>query len=152
MVLDIKYRFFFYGLHGYFDEIVFTSLHDFFLEKADWRFPGHSSLYAFFIYGIASLVVEHFYLRYLKGKSLLLRSIIWTLFGFSWEYAAGFILRQFDACPWDYSHKPWNLHGLITLDYGPLWLCLSLYQEKITDFFLNVNVGHCGSCLKTKAS
>ena len=140
MVLETKYRFYFYGLHGFFDEIMFTSIHDYIFIKKDLSLPGHSSPYSFFTYGIASLVIEWLYLTYLKGYNILLRAFVYVLFSFSWEYAVGLLLRQFNACPWDYSHKPYNLHGLITLDYAPLWIIACLYQEVLTRFFLTVNV------------
>eukprot|EP00111_Clytia_hemisphaerica_P010300 TCONS_00030132-protein len=140
-MLELKYRFYFYGLHGFFDEIMFTSIHDYFLLHQDISLPGHSSPYSFFTYGLASLIIEWLYLSHLKDKfHITLRSLIYVVFAFSWEYTTGLMLRQFNACPWDYSHKPYNLHGLITLDYAPLWIIACLYQEVLTNFFLKVNI------------
>ena len=138
-MLDVKYRFYFYGLHGFFDEIMFTSIHDFFLVKKDFSLPGHSSPHSFFTYGFASLIVEWLYLNVLKKYHIVFRAFIYVVFAFSWEYLTGLTLRQFNACPWDYSHKPYNLHGLITLDYAPLWIGACLYQEVLTNFFSKTN-------------
>ena len=45
-------RFFFYGLHGLFDEIVFTALFDLFLHPhGNAHLKGYSTIYSFFIYG-----------------------------------------------------------------------------------------------------
>ena len=134
-MLQTQYRFYFYGMHGFLDEIMFTSIHDYFLVKKDLSLPGHSSPYSFFTYGFASLIVEWLYLNVLRKSNILLRSLVYVVFAFSWEYLAGWTLQQFDACPWNYSHKPYNLHGLITLDYAPLWIGACLYQEVLTNFF-----------------
>ena len=58
-------RIFLYGLHGFFDEIVFTSLFNFVESNfLDWKFRGHSSLWSFFQYGFGSFVVEQMYLTW----------------------------------------------------------------------------------------
>ena len=44
---------------------------------------------------------------------------------------SGTLLRKVDACPWDYSNTPFNIKGLIRLDYAPLWFCAGLLFEKI---------------------
>ena len=134
MAIPWYYRFYFYGIHGFFDEILFTSLHDFFLLEKDYRLKGQSSLHVFYMYGLASLQVEHLYLNYLKCKyGLLTRCIVYCLYGFSWEFLIGLILSCFSACPWDYSDHKYNLMGLITLEYGPLWVLCCLVQELFSD-------------------
>ena len=135
------YRLYFFGLHGFFDEIVFTSLHDFIFEDRDIRLRGHSSLYSFLIYGLGSLQCEYIYFRYLKNRvGLLGRSFFYVFFGFSWEFFTGLLLSSISACPWDYSHKPYNVMGLITLDYAPLWIMAGWMQEAISDFLSKVRI------------
>ena len=68
---------------------------------------------------------------------------LYVVIAFSWEFTTGLILRQFDACPWDYSHYPYNFMGLITLEYAPGWLFLAFLQVcryKTDERFKNVLV------------
>ena len=37
------------------------------------------------------------------------------------EYASGAWLKEKNMCPWDYSQCRANIHGLIRLDFAPLW-------------------------------
>lgn len=65
MAVNVWLRLFFYGLHGFFDEILFTSLFNFVESNfQDLRFRGHSSLWSFFMYGFGSFVIERLYLSW----------------------------------------------------------------------------------------
>lgn len=156
MALNVWLRIFFYGLHGFFDEIVFTSSIDFITSGfKDWTLKGHTSLWAFFIYGLCSYSVECMYL-YLKKNtniSMPIRGLIYVVWVYMWEFSWGFVLRMFNACPWDYSHMKWNLYGLITLQYFPFWYLASLYQEILTDYLMSLNKGEssCDNCGGEKA-
>eukprot|EP00112_Aurelia_sp_Birch-Aquarium-sp1_P005303 Seg16.7 transcript_id=Seg16.7/GoldUCD/mRNA.D3Y31 product="Transmembrane protein 229B" protein_id=Seg16.7/GoldUCD/D3Y31 len=132
--LSLLHRFFFYGLHGFFDEIVFTSVHDFVLVKPEYALRGHSSLWSFPIYGIGSLLVEYTYRRIYPKTNIVLRGLIYVLIAFSWEFTTGLILKQFSACPWDYTHKDYDFMGLITIDYAPFWCFAGLYEEYLVEF------------------
>jgi len=46
------------------------------------------------------------------------------------EYVTGALLvALIGRCPWDYSSSPWNVNGLIRLDYAPFWwMCGWLYE------------------------
>ena len=58
MAVSVWLRMLFYGVHGFFDEILFTSLFNFVESNfQDWRFRGHSSLLSFFMYGFGSFVI-----------------------------------------------------------------------------------------------
>lgn len=46
-------------------------------------------------------------------------------------YSVGLALRQYGACPWDYSERSYNLLGLITLEYFPAWYLASLLTEQL---------------------
>ena len=65
------------------------------------------------------------------GVPLFLRALIYTIWTFAWEFSTGYVLRLFNGCPWDYG--PWftyNIMGLITLEYAPLWYIGSILCEK----------------------
>ena len=47
------------------------------------------------------------------------------------EYISGRLLKNKDMCPWDYSGVPLQCHGVIRLDYAPLWFTAGLIFEKI---------------------
>lgn len=151
MALNVWLRLFFYGIHGFFDEIVFTSTVDFIASGfTDWTMKGHSSLWSFFIYGLCSYTVECMYL-YLKTNTnipMAIRGVLYVLWVYTWEFCCGLVLRKFNACPWDYSHMSWNLCGLITLQYFPFWYLASLYQEILTDYLMSIKTGDilCSSC------
>ena len=45
---------------------------------------------------------------------------------------AAFIgLKKKNWCPWDYGDAPLNIHGVIRLDYAPLWLLAGLFFEHV---------------------
>ena len=135
MALTLLHRFLFFGLHGLLDEIVFTSFHDFILVRPDYALRGHSSVWSFFIYGSGSLLVEYMYKRYcLRNLSIFIRGIAYISIAFFWEFSTGLFLKQFSACPWDYTHKDFDFMGLITLDYAPFWCLAGFYQEYLTEF------------------
>lgn len=95
-------------------------------------FAGDSNIWSLPIYGISGLVMEKMADKMLtKGVPMLLRGVIYLTWIYFWEYSTGFLLRSMDACPWDYSHYEYSIDGLITLEYGPLWLIGSLIMEKV---------------------
>ena len=141
MAVNAWLRIFLYGLHGFFDEIVFTSLFNFVESNfLDWKFRGHSSLWSFFQYGFGSFVVEQMYLTW-KDKWYLpmpVRGVLYVIWVYLWEFSWGVVLRHFNACPWDYSNRQWNVYGLITLQYFPVWYVASLYQELLSGYLLTL--------------
>ena len=134
-------RFYFYGIQGFCDEIVFTAFFDFFHEK-QWTLKGHSAISSFFIYGSCSFLVERLYvfLYYKHGVRWYWRLPLYLCICYTWEFCMGSILRLFDACPWDYSHYTYNFKGLITLEYAPGWLFLSWAQDVMADYLLRLRV------------
>ncbi|KAF4520919.1 hypothetical protein B566_EDAN008894 [Ephemera danica] len=64
------------------------------------------------------------------GLILPLRGVIYLAWIYSWEFSTGLVLRTVGACPWDYSDLPYNVGGLITLVYAPLWIILALVMER----------------------
>uniref|UniRef100_A0A9L0IEH9 Transmembrane protein 229B n=1 Tax=Equus asinus TaxID=9793 RepID=A0A9L0IEH9_EQUAS len=122
-------RWYLYAIHGYFCEVMFTAAWEF-VVNLNWKFPGVTSVWALFIYGTSILIVERMYLR-LRGRCpLLVRCLIYTLWTYLWEFTTGYILRQFNACPWDYSQFDFDFMGLITLEYAVPWFCGALIVEQ----------------------
>lgn len=132
-------RFLFFGMHGFLDEVLFTSVFNL-VEKSDRTLSGHTSLWSFLMYGSCSFVVEKLYLHlhFSRGWGTCRRLPIYICFIYTWEFSWGLVLRQFDACSWDYSHYPHNFMGLITLLYLPGWVCLSLYQDVLSNVLLRI--------------
>ncbi|KAM4664175.1 transmembrane protein 229B isoform 1-T1 [Discoglossus pictus] len=123
-------RWYLYAIHGYFCEVMFTAAWDF-VVNYNWKFPGVTSVWALFIYGTSILIVEKMYL-YLKDRcNIFIRCFIYTLWTYTWEFTTGFILRQFNACPWDYSQFDFDFMGLITLEYAIPWYCAAFMMEQL---------------------
>lgn len=123
-------RWYIYAIHGYFCEVMFTAAWEF-VVHFNWKFPGVTSVWALFIYGTSIMVVEKMYI-FLKDKcSTLTRCVLYTLWTYVWEFSTGFILQQFNACPWDYSSFEYDFMGLITLEYAAAWFCGSFLAEKM---------------------
>ncbi|XP_061115848.1 transmembrane protein 229b [Conger conger] len=128
--LTVLSRWYLYAIHGYFCEVMFTAAWEFAAHR-NWKFPGVTSVWALFIYGTCILIVEHMYLR-LRGRCpTLLRCLIYTLWTYLWEFGTGLLLRQFNACPWDYSQFQYNFMGLITAEYALPWFCASFIVERL---------------------
>ncbi|CAG12080.1 unnamed protein product [Tetraodon nigroviridis] len=132
-------RFLFFGMHGFLDEVLFTSVFSL-VEKSDWSLRGHTSLWSFLMYGSCSFVVEKLYLHlhFGRGWGPCRRLPLYICFVYTWEFSWGLLLRQFDACSWDYSHYSHHVMGLITLLYLPAWLGLSLYQDVLSNVLLRI--------------
>ena len=124
-------RFYFWGVHGMFGEVLFTATWEHIVSR-ELHLKGFSSLWSFFNYGLGTLMAEayHEFLVALKVP-LIIRLVIYVLLLYVWEFTAGMILRQFEACPWDYSQFDYNFMGLVTLEYAPFWLIATSYFELI---------------------
>uniref|UniRef100_A0A8C2ZV67 Transmembrane protein 229A n=1 Tax=Cyclopterus lumpus TaxID=8103 RepID=A0A8C2ZV67_CYCLU len=134
-------RFLFFGMHGFLDEVIFTSIFNL-VEKSDRTLSGHTSLWSFLMYGSCSFVVEKLYLHlhFNRGWGILWRLPIYICFIYTWEFSWGLFLRQFGACSWDYSHYPHNFMGLVTLLYLPGWAGISLYQDVLSNVMLRIKL------------
>lgn len=124
-------KFYLYGLQGIFTEVMYTCIYDSIAQKS-WKFTGVSSFWAFVIYAISHVVVEKMSKHLIKSKiPLVIRGVVYVMWTYIWEFSAGFILIQFDACPWNYDFF-YNFMGLITLEYAPLWYIGCLFAELVT--------------------
>jgi uncharacterized membrane protein len=109
--------FFICGLTGWCMEILFTSLGG--LLRGDLLLNGHTSIWMFPIYGLAA-VIGPLSVR-LRHWPVLLRGCFYGAGIMLVEFISGSILRLFSLCPWDYSKTPYNISGLVRLDYFPVF-------------------------------
>lgn len=114
------------GMYGWCIEILWTGLHS--LMKHDPKLTGVSSLRMFPIYGMASLLAP--LSRLLKRFRTVTRGLIYMVCIFFVEYTSGMYLKKRNCCPWDYSDAPFQINGVIRLDYAPLWFLTGLFYEK----------------------
>ena len=115
------------GILGWCLEITFTALHS--LQQRKFTLQGTTSLWMFPIYGCAAFIGP--LSRLLQKKHPLFRGNLYMLGIFLVEFSTGLLLKKKDWCPWDYSDSPLNIHGVIRLDYAPLWLLAGLFFEHI---------------------
>lgn len=115
------------GILGWCLEILFTSLAS--LRRREPTLKGNTSLYMFPIYGMAAFLAP--VCRFLRGKPLLLRGLIYAILLFGAEYVTGTVLDKKTLCPWDYSRCRWNVRRFIRLDFLPYWFITGLLFEKI---------------------
>ncbi|XP_061896005.1 transmembrane protein 229b-like [Entelurus aequoreus] len=128
--LTAQSRWYLYVIHGYFCKVMSMAAWEFAVQS-DWKFPGVTSLWTLFIYGTCILVMERIYL-YLRGQChVLVRCLIYTLWTYMWELSTGLLLRQFHACPWDYSAFRYNFMGLIAAEYAVPCFCASFVVERL---------------------
>ena len=125
-------RLYIYAIHGFVTEVLFTAAWQV-AVGIDWKLPGNTSVWSLPIYGVSTLVVERLYVALQRrGCPLLGRAVVYTLWTYAWELSTGFVLRQFDACPWDYSAFSGALFsGLITLEYALLWFIGGIVAERV---------------------
>lgn len=120
-------RYFLYGLLGWILEILWTGLES--LISGDLRLMGFTNLWMFFIYGSAVFLEPlHDFISEWRWP---VRGFIWL--GIIWgiEYFSGlFLFGLFGVFPWHYT-GPLNIHGLITLEFAPVWFVAGLLFEKI---------------------
>lgn len=138
-MLPWKQRFYFWGVHGIFIEVVFTSLWKWY-ESGDLTLTGHSSLWSFLIYGLGTfLIAEPVYFYLINHQiSLIFRVMAYVMITYTWEFSWGVLLKSFGANSWDYSHYNYNLYGVITLEYTPFWVICSLVFEFIMSLMTGV--------------
>ena len=132
-------RLYFWGVHGIFAEVVFTGIWEF-VVSGNWRLVGVSSIWSFLIYGLGTfLMAEPGYSLLLSLKvPLLLRCLCYVIFTYTWEFSCGLLLDCFEARSWDYSAFTYNVKGLITMEYIPVWFFAGLYFEMIMSFMRSV--------------
>ena len=89
-----------------------------------WR--GHSHWSMFFVGGSCFHLIGEIGKR-LKGRSLALIGTACSAAVTVVEYVSGCLVNRFwKLGVWDYSQRPFNLHGQVCLLYSALWGVLSL--------------------------
>ena len=123
----LKRNFLLCGSLGWCLEVFWTGMHS--LLSGEATMTGESSLLMFPIYGCAALIKPIY--KKIASFPVLLRGSLYTGGIFLIEYISGSILKYFHMCPWDYSSSPWQFHGVILIDYAPVWFFTGLFFEKI---------------------
>lgn len=118
------------GLTGWCIEIFFTAITSKdFKGKHNKKLEGHSSIWMFPIYGIASVIGE-IYPRIAKWPKLL-RAFLYGLCFFIVEFMSGKFLTRLGVCPWCYDGCRYSVEGVIRLDFLPLWMVVGMLYEHI---------------------
>ena len=130
-------RFIIYGLLGWCLEVVWTGVGS--LLTGDVSLTARTYLWMFPIYGSAILFEPvHDTIRLWTVWE---RGTVWIILCFAVEYLTGWMLREtLGTIPWDYSQAILNIHGLIRLDYAPVWFAAGLLFEKIHDYLVRVRL------------
>lgn len=107
-------HFLIYGVFGWCAEILWTACHDFMTGyRVDPVEPIHNAL---------------------RHHPWPLRGLVWMVLIFVIEFLSGWLLRRLTGrCPWDYACVSTNIHGLVRLDYAPLWFIFGLLLEHLHD-------------------
>jgi Putative ABC-transporter type IV len=112
-------------------EVAFTATAT--LRARDPGLRGHSYLWMFPIYGLVYPLFAWSW-PLVGGWPVVLRCALYVLAAYVVEYTSGWLLRRATgSCPWEVSYRasPWGVHGLIRLDYAPLWLGVALLFERL---------------------
>ena len=115
------------GVCGWCLELLWTGFLSF--RRRDRKLTGHSSLWMFPIYGMASFLRP--LSKLLEKSAFWLRGFIYTGAIFCTEYLTGRFLKKRGCCPWDYSGSRFQIDGVIRLDYAPLWFFCGLLFEHL---------------------
>ncbi len=118
-------------------EIVWTGLTQF--NAKSKNLMGHTSLWMFFIYGLAVLIMEPLH-NLIADQNWFLRGCVWTSVIFAIEFLTGSILRFFGIEAWYYTGE-FSIMGLIRIDYAPVWFAVGLIFERLHSLLISYNVG-----------
>ena len=123
-------RFAAYAAVGWCAELVWTRLAHLHRPR---RGDGVPSAWMLPVYGLAQPLWEPVH-EALRARPLLVRALAYSAGFLVVEYASGRVLRAaVGEAPWDYSHAPLHLHGLIRADYAPVWAAAGLALEPLHD-------------------
>lgn len=92
---------------------------------------GHTYLWMLPIYGGGCMLFELAH-AVVASYPWMVRGAIYMVGCFIFEYATGWMIKMISGTiPWDYSERRWHVHGLIRLDYAPLWFLFGLLLERV---------------------
>ncbi len=120
-------QFMLFGMLGWCMEVVWTGLGS--AIKRDFRLVANTSIWMFFIYGLAAFLGP--IARLVAPYPLIFRGGVYVICIFAAEYITGSLLKHFGICPWDYSKARLNINGVIRLDYAPVWFAVGLIMEQM---------------------
>ena len=129
-------HFLLYGIFGWCAEIVWTAAGAAVAaltagRRIDARLMGHTYLWMFPIYGGGGLLFELAH-RSVAAWPWPARGLAYMLGCFTVEYGSGWLInRVAGKIPWDYSYNRWHVHGLIRLDYAPVWFAFGMILERV---------------------
>lgn len=115
------------GIAGWCLEILFTALHS--LRRREMHLKGNTSIWMFFIYGMAAFLTPLFHA--LRRCGVWVRGAIYAVCIFIGEFLSGSFLEKYNLCPWDYSNSRWNIRSVIRLDYFLNWFIAGIFFEKL---------------------
>lgn len=129
--LSLACRMFLYALQGYFIEVTFTAICNL-AETGSLELRGCSSIWSLMIYSITTISMERIN-AFLKplGWPLAAIAFVHMCCMYVCEFTSGCLLRTIGACSWDYGDFMFNVAGLVTLEYAPLWYLLGVIFEKV---------------------
>lgn len=126
-------RFLIYGTLGWTLEILFTGSCAVVLHR-DRAATGKTYLWMHPIYGGTALLLECVH-ELLASSVVMVRVLAYLSVIYVAEYLSGLVLRVvLGRCPWDYSDRGVHLHGLVRLDYAPVWALVCLLFEPARAF------------------
>ncbi len=119
----------FFACLGLLMELFFTGLGRA-ISRGNWDLEGDCSLWMIPIYGLLGVCIAPIS-GALKQRRIpfLLRVVLYMALIFATEYVFGVIFDWVGLEIWNYSKRPLNLHGYITLTYAPFWFFLGLWLE-----------------------
>ena len=125
-------RFVAYGLVGWCAEVVFTGLAAY-LRRRDRTLAAQTSVWMFPIYGSMAPLFESLHDR-IRDRPVPVRLAAYGAGFLAGEYASGWLLRRvLGKAPWDYFDAKHHVHGLVRLDYFPIWALAGLAMERLHD-------------------
>lgn len=128
-------RFVIYGLSGFCIEVLWSGF--FSLLRGDVTLTCHTYIWMFLIYGMA-IFLEPIHDR-IRHLPFILRGGIYMVLIFAAEFSTGLLLRIIiGVCPWDYTHTPLSILGIIALSYAPVWFTVGLLFEKLHDYLKTI--------------
>jgi uncharacterized membrane protein len=135
-------RFIAYGLVGWCIECCFTSVMDLASGAGDLRLKGYSYLWMHPVWGAGLLLGENLMRMMHRARlSRLTRAFVAMMLCFAVEYVAGALLvAAIGRCPWDYTASPFNVNGLIRLDYAPFWWLCGFIYEPLASFIRRIRI------------
>ncbi len=130
-------RYIIYGLLGMNMEIFWTGISQ--LNTGSKNLVGHTSIWMFFIYGLAVLIMEPIH-NLIAAQNWFLRGCVWTTVIFVIEFTTGLILRLLNIEAWRYDGA-FSILGLIRLDYAPVWFAVGLIFERLHNLLVTYQIG-----------